>query len=134
VHFSNNPNPRAGALTDSLFARLDRDKDGKLSRKELAQATASLLKLDLDDDEAVTPQEVVANLYQLPPQGPFIRPPAAFGQPSPGGALPDDTLVSVINTANPPGRLARQLLIRYGSGDTRIRDKKVSREDIGLDQ
>jgi len=132
-------NPRASALSENLFARLDRDKDGKLSREELAQATTSLVKLDLDDDEAVTPQEVAANIFQLPMQGPFVQAgvgsvqPNPYGQPA-MGALPDDTLVSVINTANPPGRLARQLLIRYGSGDTRIRDRKLSREEIGLDR
>jgi Ca2+-binding EF-hand superfamily protein len=132
-------NPRASALTENLFARLDRDKDGKLSKEELSQATASLLKLDLDDDEAVTPQEVAANIYQLPMQGPFVQARGRVVQAGPygqqvSGALPDDSVVSVINTANPPGHLARQLLIRYGSGDMRIRDRKLSREEIGLDR
>src|SRR5207248_2615391 len=56
AHFSSALNPRASALTEGLFARLDRNKDGKLSKEEIAQATASLLKLDLDDDEAATQQ------------------------------------------------------------------------------
>jgi len=62
-------NPRASALTDSLFARLDADRDGKISKEELTRATTSLYRLDLDGDEVVTPEEVVANIAQMGVQG-----------------------------------------------------------------
>ena len=39
--------------TDALFDHLDRDKDGKLTRPELAAVAGSLRRLDLDDDELI---------------------------------------------------------------------------------
>jgi Ca2+-binding EF-hand superfamily protein len=45
-------------LTDALFARLDRDGGGKLSRDELAHAAASLRILDANDDEIWTLDEL----------------------------------------------------------------------------
>src|SRR5262249_47809447 len=47
------------ALTDKLFELLDTDKDARLSRKELADAPRVLAKLDRDDDEMVTAEELV---------------------------------------------------------------------------
>ena len=47
------PGKIASGKTDALFEHLDRDKDGKLSRAELADAASSLHKLDLDDDELI---------------------------------------------------------------------------------
>jgi Ca2+-binding EF-hand superfamily protein len=44
--------------TDALFIHLDRDKNGTLSREELAAAVSSLRRFDLDDDELVDPTEM----------------------------------------------------------------------------
>ncbi len=49
----------AEKLTDRLFALLDTDKDGKLSRKELEAAPDILGKLDVDEDEMLTTAEVM---------------------------------------------------------------------------
>src|SRR5439155_1393716 len=49
---------QADALNKALFKLLDTDKDGKLSRKELAAAVGILLKKDADDDEMVTVAEL----------------------------------------------------------------------------
>src|SRR5947209_1140691 len=46
--------PNQGAserLTDNLFKHLDLNKDGKLSKDEIGQASESLRKLDVDEDE-----------------------------------------------------------------------------------
>ena len=43
---------------DALFNRLDRNKDGILTREELGTAPLSLHKLDLDDDEQVDASEL----------------------------------------------------------------------------
>jgi Ca2+-binding EF-hand superfamily protein len=43
----------------ALFRHLDLNKDGKLSREELQQAEATLMKLDGDDDELVSAQELL---------------------------------------------------------------------------
>ncbi|HZY87711.1 MAG TPA: EF-hand domain-containing protein [Gemmataceae bacterium] len=45
-------------LTDRLFALLDTDRDGKLSKEELAKAPAVLAKFDRNDDELIDPQEL----------------------------------------------------------------------------
>ena len=52
------PGKLASGKTDALFEHLDRDKDGKLSRAELADAASSLHKLDLDDDELIDGPEL----------------------------------------------------------------------------
>ncbi len=44
--------------TDELFDQLDRDKDGQLTRSELAAIAGSLRPLDLDDDETISAQEI----------------------------------------------------------------------------
>jgi hypothetical protein len=43
---------------DALFNHLDRDKDGSLSKAELAAAVSSLQRFDLDDDELIDPAEL----------------------------------------------------------------------------
>jgi Ca2+-binding EF-hand superfamily protein len=50
----------ANALTDALFAILDTDKDGKLSRAELEAAEKILRQFDTNDDELVSAQELIA--------------------------------------------------------------------------
>ena len=44
--------------TDALFDHLDRDKDGQLTRPELASIAGSLRRLDLDDNELIGADEV----------------------------------------------------------------------------
>jgi Ca2+-binding EF-hand superfamily protein len=55
---------RQDSLTDIVFGILDRDKDGKLSSEELAQAEPLFGRYDTDDDELVSTGELG---YQ-PPQ------------------------------------------------------------------
>jgi Ca2+-binding EF-hand superfamily protein len=50
--------PTEAALTDALFAHLDQDRDGKLSQKELGAASGLLRKLDGDDDERLSAEEL----------------------------------------------------------------------------
>ena len=44
--------------TDALFDQLDRDKDGELTRPELAAIAGSLRPLDLDDNEMISAFEL----------------------------------------------------------------------------
>jgi Ca2+-binding EF-hand superfamily protein len=48
----------ANGRTDALFDHLDRDKDGLLTRSELAAITGSLRRLDLDDNEMISADEL----------------------------------------------------------------------------
>jgi Ca2+-binding EF-hand superfamily protein len=49
----------AAALTDALFHLLDLDGDGKLSKAELKGAAATLRRVDLNEDEWITPDELL---------------------------------------------------------------------------
>jgi Ca2+-binding EF-hand superfamily protein len=46
-------------LTAALFAQLDKNKDGKLSKEELDGALDILMKLDQDDDDIITSNELL---------------------------------------------------------------------------
>lgn len=52
--------PGTDALTDALVKALDTDDDGRVTEKEWAAAPTALRKLDANDDELVTPAELVA--------------------------------------------------------------------------
>ena len=52
-------------VSDRLFKLLDLDGDGKLSRAELAQADKVLARLDGDDDEMITAQEIAPSPNQV---------------------------------------------------------------------
>jgi Ca2+-binding EF-hand superfamily protein len=56
------PDPRA---TSRLWALFDADSNGTLSLEEIRNAPASLLRLDDDDDEMITPPELVPLAAQL---------------------------------------------------------------------
>jgi Ca2+-binding EF-hand superfamily protein len=48
-------------IGDALFRLLDKNDDGKLSQKEIADAVQVLMKLDTDDDEFVSANEIAPN-------------------------------------------------------------------------
>src|SRR5262249_47264371 len=49
----------ADALTDALFELIDTNRDGKLSKEELAAAEKLVLKLDANEDDLVSTQELI---------------------------------------------------------------------------
>jgi len=118
-------------MTNRIFALLDTNKDGKLSRKELEAAPRIFAKLDADDDEMITADElqgrggsrndsdlasVKLRLYESAMAG--------YGGPGPLHAVvEDDGGGKKVDMA-----LAQRLLSRYGKAG----EKGVSREQIGL--
>ncbi len=62
--------PSAAAVSEAIFALLDVNKDGKLSKEELAAAPTVLLRMDEDEDEIVTNRELTPN----------FRPAGGFGR------------------------------------------------------
>jgi Ca2+-binding EF-hand superfamily protein len=113
--------PVTGPLNDALFGYLDTNKDGKLSRAELAAMPATLLALDADEDEMVTVQELLPSLMQSGNRRAGIRP---TPRSSAGNAF------FLVDTDAVTTGLSRQLLDRYGSRG----GQRLTRKELGLDQ
>jgi Ca2+-binding EF-hand superfamily protein len=69
------PSPHAAALSLALFKALDADGNGVLTRDELKDAAAVLLrKFDADGDDCLTPLEIVPDLLTTAPGRADARP------------------------------------------------------------
>jgi Ca2+-binding EF-hand superfamily protein len=119
--------PSADAINEKLFTLLDTDKDGKLSREELARAPVILHKLDLDDDEMVSTQEMSGNVDTS--NGTFVVRSVAFTGEQAGNNGP---FVPVkLGEANT--QLAQRLLNHYGKKGENASGKKLTQKELGLD-
>lgn len=65
VNIAANPDPISSQVGRALFDRIDRNKDGKVSRLEL-QVAGAQIGLDRDDDEMVSPAEVSPQMLRDP--------------------------------------------------------------------
>ncbi|HEY7426690.1 MAG TPA: hypothetical protein VH682_20815 [Gemmataceae bacterium] len=119
----------ADALNDKLFALLDADKNGNLSREELAKAPALLAKIDADDDEMVSIAEMSGNAPSSLGNGATVA--VAFDGPMQPGK--SDPFVMVT-----PGQgrkqLARELLNHYAPKGKRSAVRKLTRQDLGMEE
>jgi Ca2+-binding EF-hand superfamily protein len=102
------PETPADKLTDRLFELLDTDKDGKLSREELAAAPTILGNLDVDEDEMITTAEVMGEAGGSGPIGVAF---VVAGRMQMG--LPSSPLHAVADGGMDMA-LARALIQRYG--------------------
>jgi Ca2+-binding EF-hand superfamily protein len=116
--------PSAEDANEALFKILDTNKDGKLSKEELAAAPAVLAKLDQDEDEMITMEELLPNSNAGAGQLAFV--PVAPG----GRQQPQNGPFMALGPGNSSDRLARELLKRY----SKDRGKTVTRADLGLDK
>jgi Ca2+-binding EF-hand superfamily protein len=91
---------KQAALTDALFRLLDRDGDGKLSKEELRAAAASLRKVDLNEDEWITPEELLLH-----------QPTGAGAQKD--RAAPEATAFLPLDAGGPSEEQVRAVLRRY---------------------
>jgi len=113
------------AVDEALFARLDTNKDGKLSKEELAAAATVLFSLDQDHDELLTPQEIAPSAYLVVAPGLETTAAPAVMQNAP----PATASVFMVATAEERTGLATALMRRYGRGNR----GKLGREKLDLD-
>ena len=125
---------QATMLTDLLFAILDTNKDGKLSRAELEAAPRVLRKFDQDDDELITAAELqnsglstVAAPQGVPVQVIDPRTGVPMGAPAPFVLVereePGQRLLNRI-------KAAKEVLARYD----RNKDGKLTMDELGFPQ
>jgi Ca2+-binding EF-hand superfamily protein len=122
--------PTVEAVGEALFALLDTNKDGKLTRDELAAAPAILLQRDEDDDEMIVPTEIApspkSNINM------FAMGMAGAGKVGSATSLKNLVLIPMIGVA--PDDLARRIQAFYGPPSDDQGEKKLSRKDLGLDE
>ncbi len=111
---------------DALFNHLDRDKDGTLTKDELAAAVSSLHRFDLDDNELIDPNELE----------PFSNPIAALTQDQTRrGKYSPVPAVIELSSDDPSFRPVRLLLKKYdnGTGDSATAgDNRLSAGEFGI--
>ncbi len=111
---------KSGVLTDTLFKYLDKNKDGKLSKEELSDAPDVLHRLDIDEDEMISQEELV------PDNNPYAQ--AFFGGPDQNGAA--SPAFQLLAPGEAPVRLAKALLDHFDKN----KDGKLSRAESGFDE
>jgi Ca2+-binding EF-hand superfamily protein len=106
-------------LTDALFKHLDTNKDGKLSKSELSTAAATLSKLDSNDDEMISLDELAPRYWEET----FVFRPVAQAH-----TLADSVPFFLVQPGESAEPLVRQLLKRYDKD----KNGKLSQPEIGL--
>lgn len=118
-----NRDPFAPPLTEDFFKLLDRDKDGKLSRAELAQAEKLIGLLDQNEDECLSALEIVPNIYTR----------TTSTAQTPKSKLPteDDTenALRIYPAGKIPDAIVEQLLKRYDKD----KNLRLSKTECGFD-
>jgi Ca2+-binding EF-hand superfamily protein len=105
------PEPEVGVVSQAIFDLLDANKDGKLTKSELAAAQPALLALDENEDETVTTKEIVPDAK---PKGGMMAPPRVR-RPGKGDSAGSPYLVPIAVRGEAPPELGRFMQERYGS-------------------
>src|SRR5262249_28120101 len=98
-------------LSEALFTLLDTNKDGKLSKDELAAAPKVLARLDLDENVLLTPEEIAPRVF-----GPVVANTGRVRPPGAAAPLADSVPFIVVGPESDRTRMARRLAQRYGRG------------------
>jgi Ca2+-binding EF-hand superfamily protein len=116
--------PRGPAVNDALFDRLDQDKDGKLSKDELAAGGKALTELDQDGDELLSPQEITRRP---------VNPESTARQRRASDSAGESPAFILIGPGDSGSPVAQRLLAKYGTADIE-KGLKLSRAAVGLPQ
>ena len=84
-------------LSESMFTLLDTNKDGKLTREDLMRVESLYASQDLDEDECLTPTELVPDLLRGPTTAPASTNAADLMQVHPADQLPESTVETIID-------------------------------------
>lgn len=123
VTFSVNEQPaqNAARVNAVLWKLLDTDGDGKLSKEEVARLPGLMSKLDENEDELLTENEIN-------PAGdsfsPFVRPAPSGGPPGTGILFAKEYGIGRV------GMVASRLIAVYD----RNKDGRLTRQEVGLDE
>jgi Ca2+-binding EF-hand superfamily protein len=104
------PDPEVAAVSKAIFALLDTDKDGKLTQKELDAAPAVLLARDENEDEIITPQELVP---EEKPKGNMLNSMMSMTLPKNSAAAGNRFVVPIAKPGQAPQELVSRMQERY---------------------
>jgi Ca2+-binding EF-hand superfamily protein len=127
-----NPEPTLDEISKTTFTLLDTDGDGKLTRAELS-AALDLLDRDDNDDEILTPRELVYSKGSTP----SAPNPVMTALMKKGKAVLSSSgkvVVPFDASGTAPQDLVRLLQERYGSKKGPTKGSKLNRKDLGLDE
>jgi Ca2+-binding EF-hand superfamily protein len=127
VQQGNTPNPSAAVLNAALIRLLDTDKDGMLSKKELALARETLPRRDLNEDELVTTSELGSTPYQA--TSPYVYSEVLSSR----GSSSDNGMLLAVTPGYVLTRLNNQLLARYSTPNAKTKGPK-SEVNVPLDK
>ena len=119
LSYSRQTADRSKGETDILFGILDRNKDGKLTKDEIDAAAETLAKLDADDNEILSPDELFG------PRPVTMQPNRMQDQMEAPGATSG---LLILNAEDAPSKLMYALLSHYDKDS----DQKLSKQELIL--
>ena len=114
---------RTNRVTDTLYQYLDTDKSGKLTAEKLAKADVILARLDENEDELISRDELMPDRVNNPY---FGEPVDDYGNVR--RQQPPQPSFLQMQPGQPVEGLAKQLMTRYN----KAKNGKLSRAEIGL--
>jgi Ca2+-binding EF-hand superfamily protein len=124
------PEPPVEAVNKAIFQRLDSGGDGKLTKEKLAAAATVLLQFDDDEDEMITPQELVPDAGNSLTQ---LAGMMGMGRNRPNPTASSPTLVPILTPGVVPDDLVKRMKDRYAKAAEGSDEKQIRAKDIGLD-